>query len=68
MMLFSNRGDSINERLLHAKSFVETDIGAVAMSSSVYRDVEHSCRALAPIEDWVASHQLENAHRIKFRF
>ena len=34
-----------------------SDLEARTDGASVFWDVEHSCRALEPIENWVAEHQ-----------
>ena len=39
-------------------SFMKPDLVARMESGSVSWDVDHSCRALAPIEEWVAAHQV----------
>jgi hypothetical protein len=45
-----------------ADGFGNNDVQARAGAASVFWDVEHSCRALEPIEEWVAAHQLGAEH------
>ena len=64
MMDLSNQSNSTSKTKPHSDSFVNPDLVARVKSASVFWDVEHSCRALPPIEEWVAAHQLKGGYGI----
>lgn len=57
-MPFSSQTDLTSETMPYS-DYVNPDLLPRVRSASVSWDVEHSCRALAPIEEWVAAHQLD---------
>ena len=57
MMHILKHSDSIHGKSLDSDQLVDPD-SANRKGPSVFWDVEHSCRAMAPIQEWVAAHQL----------
>ena len=51
---------------LHSHLLGNPDLVARNRGLVGFWDVEHSCRALEPIEDWVAAHQFAEGHEIDF--
>jgi hypothetical protein len=63
MIYFSNESYGMK---VSSDSFENPELIARTKRPSVNWDVEHSCRALEPIEEWVAAHQGTEGYGVDF--